>query len=475
MHNFRRKVLLTSFVFTDISILFISLFLSGPNLTHRITHFSIKGLLYFRTEIIYVVFFLILAISWHLLFRNLGLYKSRRINSSMKETNDVVKATTYGTVIIALSGVIFSVDIVTTRFIGIFWLTSTVLTSSFRIFLRQFLNKVRAFGRNLRFVLIVGTNQRAYDFARMIEERKESGYRLIGFIDKEIYTPNKQINILGTLEDFPNLAKSRVIDEVVIGLPIKSSYDEINKIVNKAEEHGIVIRYLSQLFETKVARSRSELFEGYTVMTMASGPQSGWQLLIKRIMDIILSTISITVLLPLMLFIAGLIKLTSPGPVLFVQERVGYNKRIFRLYKFRTMVINAEKLQGELESQNEMEGPMFKIRNDPRVTKVGKWLRKFSIDELPQLFNVIQGDMSLVGPRPLPMRDFNNFQEDWLHRRCSVIPGITCTWQINGRNNLGFEEWVKLDMAYIDNWSMFNDFKILIKTIPAVIKGIGAA
>ena len=170
-----------------------------------------------------------------------------------------------------------------------------------------------------------------------------------------------------------------------------------------------------------------------------------------------------------------LIKLTSPGPVLFVQERVGLGKRSFRLYKFRTMMQGAEKKLAELEHLNEMSGPVFKIKNDPRITKIGHFLRKTSIDELPQLINVLKGDMSLVGPRPLPVRDYNGFEQDWQRRRFSVRPGITCLWQVNGRSNVSFDKWMKLDMEYIDNWSLLLDFKILILTIPAVFRGSGAA
>ncbi len=182
----------------------------------------------------------------------------------------------------------------------------------------------------------------------------------------------------------------------------------------------------------------------------------------------------IIILLPVFVAAALLIKLTSPGPVFFVQERVGYNKRRFKLYKFRTMVPGAEKKQKELEQLNEMSGPVFKIGKDPRITPIGKFLRKTSVDELPQIFNVLKGDMSIVGPRPLPVRDYEGFDQDWHRRRFSVYPGITCLWQINGRNQISFEEWMKLDMEYIDNWSLGLDLIILAKTIPAVLKGSGA-
>jgi lipopolysaccharide/colanic/teichoic acid biosynthesis glycosyltransferase len=181
------------------------------------------------------------------------------------------------------------------------------------------------------------------------------------------------------------------------------------------------------------------------------------------------------VLLPVFLLTAVLIKLTSPGPVFFVQKRLGLNKRHFGIYKFRTMVVDAEKRMKEIEHLNEVTGPVFKIKNDPRITPIGRFLRKTSIDELPQLFNVLKGDMSLVGPRPLPLRDYEGFNEDWQRRRFSVRPGVTCLWQIGGRSSISFEEWMQLDLQYIDKWSLLLDFKILLKTIPAVLKGSGAA
>jgi lipopolysaccharide/colanic/teichoic acid biosynthesis glycosyltransferase len=172
--------------------------------------------------------------------------------------------------------------------------------------------------------------------------------------------------------------------------------------------------------------------------------------------------------------VAVLIKILSPGPVFFVQERVGLNKRRFRMYKFRTMVADAEQKLSEVQHLNEVSGPVFKITNDPRLTSIGKYLRKTSIDELPQLISVLKGEMSLVGPRPLPERDFEGFDKDWQRRRLSVRPGITCLWQVNGRSDIAFDNWMKLDMEYIDQWSLWLDVKILAQTIPAVLRGVGA-
>jgi exopolysaccharide biosynthesis polyprenyl glycosylphosphotransferase len=215
--------------------------------------------------------------------------------------------------------------------------------------------------------------------------------------------------------------------------------------------------------------------EGLALVSNYTGAMGGWQVEVKRLLDILISGIALLIFLPFFLITAIAIKLTSSGPVFFVQERIGLNKRRFRVYKFRTMVPDAEKKQAELEFLNEVSGPIFKIKKDPRVTSVGRILRKLSIDEVPQLFNVLKGDMSLVGPRPLPIKDYNGFSEDWHRRRFSVRPGITCLWQVNGRSSLPFERWMEMDMEYIDKWSLWLDLKILAKTFPSVLRGSGAA
>ena len=210
------------------------------------------------------------------------------------------------------------------------------------------------------------------------------------------------------------------------------------------------------------------------MLTFYMGPPDGFLLRIKRIMDITVSALALILLAPLFIIIGILIKIDSRGPIFFVQERVGYNKRRFEFYKFRTMTSDAEERQAELEHLNVLSGPVFKIKDDPRVTKIGKILRKTSMDELPQLFNVLKGDMSLVGPRPLPIRDYKRFEKNWQKRRFSIRPGLTCLWQIQGRNELSFEKWIELDMEYIDHWSLLLDLRILVKTIPAVFRGTGA-
>jgi lipopolysaccharide/colanic/teichoic acid biosynthesis glycosyltransferase len=211
------------------------------------------------------------------------------------------------------------------------------------------------------------------------------------------------------------------------------------------------------------------------LLTFRTGALSSWHAGLKRGFDIAVSAGLLLVLAPLFLLIALLIKVSSPdGPIFFVQTRVGYNRRHFKMVKFRTMVPDAEERQKELERLNEAQGAVFKIKHDPRVTALGRFLRKTSIDELPQLLNVLKGDMSLVGPRPLPLRDAARFDEKWLQRRWSVKPGLTCLWQVNGRQHDNFHAWIQQDLAYIDQWSFGLDLKILAKTIPAVLRGDGA-
>jgi exopolysaccharide biosynthesis polyprenyl glycosylphosphotransferase len=264
------------------------------------------------------------------------------------------------------------------------------------------------------------------------------------------------------------------VDEVLVSLPPQKYGPLVEKIVNRCEEEGVIVRVRAEMFQLRTAKTYADELEGLPVLTFRSGPEDDWRLVAKRIIDFVGSAMLLLILVPLFAVVALLIKLNSPGPVLFSQERIGLNKRRFQMLKFRTMVNDAEKQQATLEQLNEAEGPVFKIKHDPRVTPIGKFLRRFSVDELPQLINVLKGDMSLVGPRPLPVRDVERIDVASHKRRFSIKPGLTCLWQVNGRSNIGFEEWVRMDLQYIDQWSLGLDMLILLKTIPAVLRGPGA-
>jgi exopolysaccharide biosynthesis polyprenyl glycosylphosphotransferase len=432
-----------------------------------------------RIKVQNFVLFLGLLFAWQVIFSAFGVYHSRRLSSRARESLDVLKASSLGTLVIYVASLLFNIIMIKPMFLLIFWAASSSICILSRLVLRLMLERLRLRGRNLRYMLIVGTNARAVRFAKKLESKPELGYRLIGFVENG-WTGNNdfQGNGYSVVSDFDGFAafiRENVVDEVMICLPVKSFYDQISTLAKLCEEQGIIVRYLSDIFNTKLAHSRTEHFEGEPLVTLHTGGMEGWQVLAKRMLDIMLSSVLLLLLSPVFLLTAFLIMITSPGPVFFIQERVGLNKRRFRLYKFRTMLKDAELKQAALESLNEVEGPVFKIKNDPRITPIGKFLRKTSIDELSQLINVLKGDMSLVGPRPLPVRDYNGFDQDWHRRRFSVRPGITCLWQVDGRSSIPFEQWMQLDMKYIDTWSLWLDLKILAKTIPAVLKSSGAA
>lgn len=428
----------------------------------------------------FVIFFFLLWI-WHCIFTMLGLYGSKRLTTRRSEAFDVIKATSLCALTLML-GSLVRFRMVTPYFVAIFWAMSTFLAVSGRIAVRTWLRRLRKHGQDSRNMLIVGSNRRAIEFAKMIRSHLELGYRIIGFVDEEWAGTEELRNngwsLVCNLENLPTFLRRSVVDEVVLAVPMRSFHNYASDIAATCEQQGIFLRVLSDLFNLKTSRPLAEDFEHAAVITHYGGIEDGWPMTIKRSLDFSLSLVLLIAIAPILLLTAILIKLTSPGPVLFVQRRIGLSKRPFNIYKFRTMVINAEDKLGEIEHLNEATGPVFKIKNDPRLTPIGSFLRKTSIDELPQLFNVLSGDMSLVGPRPLQLRDYELFTEageDWQRCRFSVRPGITCLWQVNGRSSLPFHRWMELDLQYVRNWSLWLDIQILAKTIPAVLRGSGAA
>jgi exopolysaccharide biosynthesis polyprenyl glycosylphosphotransferase len=279
--------------------------------------------------------------------------------------------------------------------------------------------------------------------------------------------------VVGTLDDIPDILINTAIDNVIFIVP-RSALNDIEKQILCCETLGVTSHVAVDLFPMQFTQGRPETLLDMPIMTFESVSGQHQQLIIKRLLDIVLSGIGLLILSPVFLATALLVKFTSDGPVFFVQERCSLNGRRFKLFKFRTMVLDAEAKIAELMAFNQMEGPAFKMDNDPRITPVGKFLRKLSIDELPQLWNVFLGDMSLVGPRPPLPKEVQQY-DFWQRRRLSMRPGITCLWQVGGRNTIkDFDEWAKLDLKYIDEWSLALDFKILFKTIPVVLIGSGA-
>lgn len=478
MRHFRRRVLLNSFKMADLLILVLS-FAVATIAVQQSGSISLERFLAMRISVFNFVLFLCLMLFWHSLFTFLGLYYSMRLSSRTSEIVEIIKATSLGTLAIFVIASVFNMVVITPIFLVVFWVVSTGTTILSRIILRYFLGRVRARGSNLRNILLVGTNERAVQFAETIIKKPHLGYSLIGFVDSEWISHGaprlQQRYQMVNPKHLADFLKDNVVDEVMICLPLKEYYDQHATITDTCVEQGVIVRVLADFFFSQLAHARIEYFEGSSILTIYTGAMGGLPLFLKRLIDIILSLILLILLSPLFLVVAVVIKLSSPGPVFFVQERLGLNKRIFKLYKFRTMVQDAEKMQKELEDLNEADGPVFKIKKDPRITREGRFLRVTSIDELPQLLNVLKGDMSLVGPRPLPIRDYKGFGERWFNRRFSVRPGMTCIWQIDGRSDISFEKWIQLDLRYIDTWSLPLDFQILFRTIPAVLKGRGAS
>jgi exopolysaccharide biosynthesis polyprenyl glycosylphosphotransferase len=328
-----------------------------------------------------------------------------------------------------------------------------------------------------RHVLIVGSGPRAVRlYHELATHRGEDGIRIAGFVDTNADPLADEVSqrMLGGLHELESILMQKVIDDVLITLPIKSCYEQIQETIGLCERLGVRAAYLADVFQSSLARPTFEETGRIPVVRMHM-VANDTRLVAKRAIDFAIASTGLVVLAPIMAVIALVIRLDSRGGVIFAQERFGFNKRRFRMFKFRTMITDAEKLQATLEDKNEAAGPVFKIKDDPRVTRVGKFLRKTSLDELPQLWNVLRGDMSLVGPRPLPLRDVHRFSESWLMRRFSVRPGVTGLWQVSGRSDLTFSRWVALDLQYIDRWSLGLDLKILALTVPAVLKGRGAA
>jgi exopolysaccharide biosynthesis polyprenyl glycosylphosphotransferase len=310
---------------------------------------------------------------------------------------------------------------------------------------------------DVRHVAVVGVGPMAMQVAREIEDHRDWGLRLVGVFNQE------EVRVI---------LESGGIDELIL-LAERDSLDEFTQMFLLCEELGVTARVILNFFPHSIARMELHQFQGFPLLSFSTTPTNEALLLIRRILDVALAGFLLVVTLPVSVLTAILIKVTSPGPVFFKQERCGLNGRPFVMYKFRSMVGNAEQLRFELDALNEMDGPVFKSSRDPRITLIGKIIRRFSIDELPQLYNVLRGDMSLVGPRPPLPQEVARY-ERWQRRRLSMKPGITCLWQISGRNEVSFDDWMKLDLTYIDNWSLLLDLKILLKTVPVVLLGRGA-
>jgi exopolysaccharide biosynthesis polyprenyl glycosylphosphotransferase len=481
MHPGKRDVFLTALKLGDLLAMLIalaiSLWLKDFSPLQIDSFWEVLQVKFKATNVILLLIFIPL---WHLIFLSAGLYDARRFEQGQSDVKGIAKAVLIGSMLLMAVSVLFQRSNINKESVLIFAAAASLLTWINRMLVRATFRWMHRHHHNMCRLLLVGSNHRAADLTCRIIAKPHLGYHLVGYVDTP---PNGQsyhklhglLKHLGTLEDFDTVIDREMVDEVVVSLPIRSCYEPIKRLIAACEVQGIRVHLLSDFFDLTIARAHPAEFDGLPILTLSSGIFAVWPFYLKRVFDLGASTALLLCLSPLFLLVILLIKASAPhSPVFFAQTRVGYNRRRFKMLKFRTMVPEAEHLQVNLESLNEAPGPMFKIKDDPRITPIGRWLRRISLDELPQLLNIIKGDMSLVGPRPLPLRDVERFDESWLKRRFSVKPGLTGLWQVNGRNNTNFDRWIEHDLAYIDQWSFGLDFKILMKTIPAVLRGTGA-
>lgn len=422
-----------------------------------------------------------LAIWWVLLYRS-GLYRSQRTVPLKREARDLLRISIASALLLVL--IIYALrlddrllgdDKISRAWILLQYLLATLFLLSRTVAVRALARYAREKGYNFRTILIVGTGATASRVADLVEEHGYWGLKILGFVaeSRKDTTPDgTQYPMIGVLDELPELVADNVVDEVIFALDHPHPV-QLEGLLLALEEQGVRSRLALSFLPHTGAKVEVGALDDLPLLTYDHRPASELQLLGKRVIDVSFSVMLLTIALPVMVLIAGLLKLAGGGRVLFTQTRCGLNGRRFTLYKFRTMVEDAENQRQAIAHLNEMSGPVFKVKRDPRVTPVGRWLRQFSLDELPQLWNVLRGDMSLVGPRPPVPQEVSQYQR-WQRRRLSMRPGLTCLWQVQGRNELDFDRWIELDLEYIDSWSPLLDIKILLKTIPVVLSGKGA-
>jgi exopolysaccharide biosynthesis polyprenyl glycosylphosphotransferase len=416
------------------------------------------------------------SLLWVIIFNMLGAYSYQRFTSLWKELTNVMKATFIGVSIFFAAHYFLRFGRIPRTYILAFCFVNLLFLALDKTALFYVAKELRKRGISRKRVLIVGNGDKTHEFIDVVKKNIGWGLDVVGIVKaaaENLTCDTSGVKILGTYEDIEPLLHDNIIDEIIVCVPI-DQFGLIRKVIECCEREGVQIRIYSDFFGRLVKKVRVDQPYGMNIISLMATQDDELKLYIKRLLDIGVSGVMLIVLSPLFLIMTLLIKATSKGPLLYQWNVVGLNKKPFKSWKFRTMVMSADQMKAELLDRNEMDGPVFKIKNDPRVTKIGKVLRRFSLDELPQLWSVFKGDMSLVGPRPAGPHELARY-DSWHRRKLSVKPGLTCLWQVQGRNRIrNFDEWVKLDLEYIENWSLGLDMKILLKTIPAVLRGTGS-
>lgn len=435
---------------------------------------NLQGLIYFTQKNIVLIGSYIPI--WIIILSARGAYKEFRTKTFRATLGMILQTGIASTLVLGTLIFVLKMELTSRLFIGVFIALTILLLALDRALLNILLDYIHQLGYNQVNLLIVGTGRRAREFIQTVASHANWGLRIVGLIDDEHGMFGKEIEgyrVLGRLQDIPFILHRKVIDRVIFVVP-RLWLNRIDEAILACEREGIPTSISMDLYNLHIAKVRQTDFSGFPLLEFETFSAKEWQLFAKRTLDILLAVLMLMILAPFMLIIGLAINLTSEGPILFKQKRCGLNGRQFTLYKFRSMIHGAEMKKRELEKVNEMDGPVFKIKRDPRITPLGRVLRRLSIDELPQLFNVVKGDMSFVGPRP-PLAVEVEMYKLWQRRRLSLKPGLTCIWQVSGRNKISFERWMEMDLKYIDNWSLWLDFKIIFKTILVVLFGYGAS
>ena len=448
---------------------YVLVYLNNSSLNNFSLLIEIDSLLYFT-------FAFFSGVTAVLFFWFNGLYSSQRYTSFINEILIVFKVNLL--ILLTIILFIFSFKIDLARVILVLFCSINILLFILqKMVLFIFATYIRATGKNRKRILIVGDSKQAVQFIDTVKKNYVWGLDIIGILSyesKKIGEDFFGFKIVGTFKDIKTVLKNINPEEVMI-LESTKRFNEIKNIINICEIEGVQIRLCSDFIDNITKKTRVDNIYGFNIVSFTTNKQTEIGLVIKRFIDIIGSFIAIILFSPFMMIAVIGIYFSVGRPIIYNWNVIGLHKKPFKSWKFRTMVKNADNFKNDLLHFNEMEGPVFKIKNDPRIFTFGKWLRKWSIDETPQLLSVLLGDMSLVGPRPAGSIELEGY-ESWHRRKLSVKPGLTCLWQVNGRNKINkFDDWVKLDLYYIDNWSLLLDFKILFKTIPAVLLRKGAS
>jgi exopolysaccharide biosynthesis polyprenyl glycosylphosphotransferase len=400
------------------------------------------------------------------------LYLARAVARQTEEIRRIINAT-----LISVAAIVGAAFVMRFYTLSRLWIVSVMIfvpacLIAERMVARRIFIRLRREGRILRRVLIVGTDASAIGLAHATQRQPDLGYQAVGFVGPDEIGTRGGCNVLGGYEDTQSVLEATGANGVMISL---ASVEPalVNRLTRQLTDAGYHVALSSGLRDIDIVRFRAQDVGGHTLIYVEQTMRDGWRAIAKRLFDVVVSILALVLSSPLWLAAAIAIKLESKGPVLFSQERVGRDGKVFRILKFRTMVADAHARKAELAELNEADGPMFKISDDPRITRVGRFLRKLSIDEIPQFVNVLRGEMSVVGPRPALPEEVEQWSED-VHERLRVLPGITGMWQVSGRSDTTFDEYKRLDLYYVDNWSLAHDVRIVAKTVGVVLAGRGA-